>query len=103
MATLTKETTALQDIIFAWAFESPAEWHSGLINAMADIRLEACYEEARAALEANGDSNIPTAKDQVIAEAYSRGLLKTLVQKQAEAEAEAEAAAMASQAAEMEE
>lgn len=84
MSTLTKQTTDLQDIIFAWAFENPAEWHSGLINAMADIRLHACYEEARDALESDGVSLIPTSKAAVIEEAHRRGLLKTMIQKQTE-------------------
>ena len=81
MATLTKETTAVQDIILAWAFENVADWHDGLINDMATSRLDSCYEEARQLLVDNGHTSIPATKEDTISLASTSGYLLTMAQK----------------------
>lgn len=90
MATLTKETSAVQDIILAWAFENVADWHDGLINHMAGSRLDSCYEEARQLLVDNGHTSIPATKEDTISLASTSGYLLTMAQKAANAPASPE-------------
>lgn len=81
MATLTKETSAVQDIILAWAFENVDDWHDGLIDHMAGTRLDSCYEEARQLLVDNGHTSIPATKEDTISLASTSGYLLTMAQK----------------------
>ena len=85
MATLTKNTSAVQDIILAWAFENVADWHDGLIDHMASTRLDDCYEEARQLLVDNGHTSIPATKEDTISLASTSGYLLTMAQKAANA------------------
>ena len=90
MATLTKETSAVQDIILAWAFENVDDWHDGLINHMTGSRLDSCYEEARQLLVDNGHTSIPASKEDTISLASTSGYLLTMAQKAANAPASPE-------------
>ena len=81
MATLTKNTTEVQDIILAWAFENVADWHDGLIDHMSDARLDRCYEEARQLLVDNGHTTIPASKEETIKLASDSGYLLTMAER----------------------
>lgn len=81
MATLTKETSAVQDIILAWAFENVDDWHDGLIDHITETRIDSCYEEARQLLVDNGHTSIPATKEDTISLASTSGYLLTMAQK----------------------
>lgn len=89
MATLTKNTSEVQDIILSWAFENVSDWHDGLIDHMTGTRLDTCYEEARQLLVDNGHTSIPSSKEDTIMLAHTSGLLMSMVGRQEEAEANA--------------
>lgn len=89
MATLTKNTSEVQDVILSWAFENVSDWHDGLIDHMTGTRLDTCYEEARQLLVDNGHTSIPSSKEDTIMLAHTSGFLMSMAGRQEEAEANA--------------
>jgi hypothetical protein len=90
MATLTKNTSEVQDIILSWAFENVSDWHDGLIDHMSGTRLDTCYEESRQLLVDKGHTSIPASKEETIILAHNSGFLMSMVERQAAAEAASE-------------